>query len=64
MLASLIESCKLHGVNPEAYLTDAAYYGWRRLVALHLVWGNGRAWCALAVFFGPSWLVCSSTRSP
>ena len=22
MLASLIESCKLHGVNPEAYLTD------------------------------------------
>ena len=22
MLASLIESCKLHGVNPEAYLAD------------------------------------------
>src|SRR4051794_29468586 len=22
MLASLIETCKLHGVNPEAYLTD------------------------------------------
>jgi transposase len=22
MLASLIESCKLHGINPEAYLTD------------------------------------------
>jgi hypothetical protein len=22
MLASVIESCKLHGVNPEAYLTD------------------------------------------
>ena len=22
MLASLIESCKLHNVNPEAYLTD------------------------------------------
>ena len=21
-LASLIETCKLHGVNPEAYLTD------------------------------------------
>jgi hypothetical protein len=22
MLASLVETCKLHGVNPEAYLTD------------------------------------------
>ena len=22
MLASLIETCKLHGVNPEAYLTE------------------------------------------
>jgi transposase len=22
MLASLIETCKLHSVNPEAYLTD------------------------------------------
>ena len=22
MLASLIETCKLHGVNPEAYFTD------------------------------------------
>ena len=22
MLASLIETCKLHGVNPETYLTD------------------------------------------
>ena len=22
VLASLIETCKLHGVNPEAYLTD------------------------------------------
>jgi len=22
MLASLIETCKLHGINPEAYLTD------------------------------------------
>ena len=23
MLASLIETCKLHGINPEAYFTDA-----------------------------------------
>ena len=22
MLASLVETCKLHGVNPEAYLSD------------------------------------------
>ena len=22
MLASLIETCKLHGINPQAYLTD------------------------------------------
>jgi hypothetical protein len=46
MLASLIETCKLHGVNPEAYLTDVLtrlVNGWpnRRLADL-LPW----AWAA------------------
>ena len=39
MLASLIETCKLHGVNPEAWLADVLtnlVNGWpnRRLVEL------------------------------
>ena len=35
MLASLIETCKLHGVNPEAYLTDV-------LTKLIYNWPNSR----------------------
>jgi len=43
MLASLIETCKLHGVNPEAYLTDL-------LTKLVNNWPNSRIaeltpWC-------------------
>ena len=35
MLASLIETCKLHGINPEAYLTDV-------LTKLVNKWSNSR----------------------
>ena len=35
MLASLIETCKLHDVNPEAYLTDV-------LTRLVSNWPNSR----------------------
>jgi len=35
MLASLIETCKLHGINPEAYLTDV-------LINLVNNWPNSR----------------------
>ena len=52
MLASLIETCKLHGVNPEAYLTDV-------LTRLVNGWPNKRIaeltpWGWAATLIGPS----------
>ena len=69
MLASLIETCKLHSVNPEAYLTDVLtrlVNGWpnKRIAVKPFRGGHGSSFTLLGGFAGVGRAPLASSVNP